>query len=55
MLNDIDAGRSRRQALDEWKTRMRDGDVAELVFAINKGEELGTPLSAILMEQAEKM
>ncbi len=55
VLNDVDAGRSRRQALDEWKTRMRDADVAELVFAINKGEELGTPLSAILMEQAEQM
>ena len=55
VLNDVDAGRSRRQALEEWKVRMRDADVAELVFAINKGEELGTPLSAILMEQAEQM
>ena len=25
------------------------------MFAINKGEELGTPLSAILREQAEQM
>ena len=26
-----------------------------MVFAINKGEELGTPLSAILRDQAEQM
>ena len=34
---------------------MEDSDIAEFVFAIIKGEELGTPLSTILREQANQM
>ncbi|QDV22333.1 type II secretion system F family protein [Aureliella helgolandensis] len=54
-LNEISAGRSRREALLDLRDRLGDQDVAELVFAINKGEELGTPLSRILSEQAEQL
>lgn len=55
VLHEIDAGRTRREALTDFKERLPDVDVSELVFAITKGEELGTPLSLILSEQAEQM
>lgn len=55
VLHEIDAGRTRREALLEFKERLPDADISELVFAITKGEELGTPLSSILSDQAEQM
>ncbi|GAB5402134.1 MAG: hypothetical protein Aurels2KO_03650 [Aureliella sp.] len=55
VLHEIDAGRTRREALLEFKERLPDADIGELVFAITKGEELGTPLSSILSDQAEQM
>lgn len=55
VLRQITLGRPRHEALQALQDRLLDGDVNELVFAINKGEELGTPLSAILREQAEQM
>ena len=55
VLRQISLGRPRNEALQSLDDRLGDDDVAEMVFAINKGEELGTPLSAILREQAEQM
>mgnify|MGYP001601899294 CR=1 FL=1 len=55
VLRQISLGRPRAQALTEFRNRMDDKDVSELVFAINKGEELGTPLSSILREQADQI
>lgn len=55
VLHEIDAGRTRREALLDFKERLPDADISELVFAITKGEELGTPLSSILSQQAEQM
>lgn len=51
----IEAGQGRKEALEQLESRLKDDDVSELVFAINKGEELGTPLSQILCRQAEQM
>jgi tight adherence protein C len=51
----VAAGRTRHEALRSFQDRMCDDDVSELVFAINKGEELGTPLSVTLRNQAEQM
>ncbi len=48
-------GRPRRQSLAGFRDRLSDPDVSEIVFAIIKGEELGTPLSSILREQATQM
>lgn len=48
-------GRPRSQALKGFRDRLADEDVSEIVFAIIKGEELGTPLSNILREQANQM
>lgn len=55
VLRQISLGRPRNEALSSMQERLQDEDVNELVFAINKGEELGTPLSAILRDQAEQM
>jgi tight adherence protein C len=55
VLRQISLGRPRKEALQSLQQRLADDDVNELVFAINKGEELGTPLSAILREQADQM
>jgi tight adherence protein C len=55
VLRQISLGRPRHEALKAMQDRLQDDDITELVFAINKGEELGTPLSAILRDQAEQM
>jgi tight adherence protein C len=55
VLRQISLGRPRHEALQAMQDRLQDDDVKEMVFAINKGEELGTPLSAILRDQAEQM
>lgn len=55
VLRQISLGRPRHEALVALQQRLHEPDIDELVFAINKGEELGTPLSAILREQAEQM
>ena len=55
VLRQVQLGRPRAQALNNLRHRLEDKDISELVFAINKGEELGTPLSSILREQADQM
>ncbi len=55
VLRQMALGRPRDQALREFRDRLADDDISELVFAIVKGEELGTPLSSILREQANQM
>jgi len=55
VLRQISLGRPRREALRAMQERLQDDDISELVFAINKGEELGTPLSSILRDQANQM
>jgi tight adherence protein C len=55
VLRQIALGRTRADALRAMQTRLNDDDISEMVFAINKGEELGTPLSAILRDQADQM
>lgn len=55
VLEQIELGRSQQESLDAFSNRVKDPDVTELVFAINKGQELGTPISSILREQANQM
>jgi tight adherence protein C len=55
IVRQMSLGRPRSQALAGFKDRLADEDVSEIVFAITKGEELGTPLSSILREQANQM
>ncbi|MCC9608580.1 type II secretion system F family protein [Blastopirellula sp. JC732] len=55
VVQQIAAGRTRHDALADFQQRLSDEDVSELVFAINKGEELGTPLAVTLRNQSEQM
>lgn len=51
----VDMGRSRREALLEFRDRVPDPDIEDMLFAVVTGEELGTPLSEILRGQADQM
>lgn len=55
VLDEVAAGRPRSDALRTLQARLCDQDVTEFVFGVTKGEELGTPLSEILRNQAEQM
>lgn len=48
-------GRTRREAFLDLQQRLPDEDLSELIFAIVKGEELGTPLGQIFRTQADQM
>jgi tight adherence protein C len=55
VLRETELGRPRREALLTLQQRLRDDDLSELIFAIVKGEEMGTPLAQILRSQADQM
>jgi Flp pilus assembly protein TadB len=55
VMHEIQLGRARSTALTHLGKRYHDVDIDELVFAINKGEETGTPLSEILRGQADQI
>ena len=55
VISDIAAGTLQKEALRAFADRTGDEDVAELVFAVVQGQELGTPMSSILRNQAEQM
>lgn len=55
VVRQIALGRPRAEALRALQQRLGDPDVAELVFAINKGEELGTPITSVLRDQSNQM
>ncbi|TWU03704.1 type II secretion system F family protein [Neorhodopirellula pilleata] len=52
---EIQMGAVRGKALMGIANRVRDPDITEVIKSINEGEELGTPLSGILQNQAEQM
>jgi tight adherence protein C len=55
ILRQIALGRIRRDALEALRNRLADDGVSELCLAVIKGEELGTPLTQILRNQAKQM
>lgn len=55
VLREVSLGRPRHEALASLQQRLLHDDVSEIVYAVNKGEELGTPLAQILRSQAEQM
>ncbi len=55
VLRETNLGRTRREALLALQQRLNDDDVAELVFALVKGEELGTPLAQTLRSQSTQL
>lgn len=52
---EISMGSLRSAALQGLADRTRDPDMVEVIMSINEGEELGTPLTAILRNQADLM
>jgi len=52
---EINLGRPRADALEALRQRLDDETFSDLILAVNKGEELGTPLAAILRRQADQM
>lgn len=55
-LKRLDHGETLRASLENLKERVSDEeDVAEFVFAVVKGKELGTPMAEILRNQADQM
>lgn len=55
VLHALARGQSMRASLEEFKERLGDKDVDEMVFSIVKAEELGTPLSKIFLSQADQI
>ena len=54
VLRQISLGRPRHEALQALDERLHDDDISEMVFAINKGEELGTPLRQYCVNKPNK-
>lgn len=55
VLSEIEHGQTLKQSLSNLRDRLADNDLNEMIFAIHKAEELGTPLSKIFLTQAEQM
>lgn len=55
VADNIGHGMPRKEALAGLRDRFADVDIRDFVFAVVKGEELGTPLAEILAGQARDM
>ncbi len=55
VADNIGHGIPRKEALARLRDRFADVDIRDFVFAVVKGEELGTPLAEILSGQARDM
>jgi tight adherence protein C len=55
IVSDIDMGKPRRNALENFASRINDEDISEVVFACNESEELGVPIAQTLKTQADRI
>jgi len=55
VLQGILHGKTLRQTFIEFKDRIRDDQIDELVLNVTRGDELGTPLSRIFLNLADQM
>lgn len=55
IVSDIDMGKPRKNAMENFATRINDDDISEVVFACNESEELGVPLAETLKSQADRI
>jgi len=55
VLDDVNRGKTLYVALGDLAARLRSDDIREMVFAIQKSEELGTPLAEIFANLADQM
>lgn len=54
-IQQLSLGRTQSEALVAMRDRVKDPDTNELIFAICKGEELGTPIGQTLKIQSDQM
>ena len=55
IVHDIDMGKPRKHALENFSARINDDDISEVVFACNESEELGVPIAQTLKTQADRI
>ena len=55
VLTDIRAGQPLNEALNNLQSRLNSPDINDMVFAIHKATELGTPLSDIFLSMADQI
>ena len=55
IVNDIEMGKPRKQALESFAKRLVDDDISEVIFACNESEELGVPIAETLRAQANRI
>jgi len=55
VLDDVNRGKTLRESLTELSERLQCEDIREMVYAIQKSEELGTPLAEIFANLADQM
>jgi tight adherence protein C len=55
VLQEIERGIPRAEALGHFQARLGIDEVQELIFALRQGDELGTPLTQILESQAYQL
>jgi tight adherence protein C len=53
VLTDINMGKTRTEAFQAMRDRLRDDDITSIIGAIIQGESLGTPLAQIFRTQAD--
>jgi tight adherence protein C len=55
IVSDIDMGKPRKNALENFAARINDEDISEVVFACNESEDLGVPIAQTLKTQADRI
>jgi Flp pilus assembly protein TadB len=55
VIKDLELGRTQREALMALNDRIDDAQLRDLIFAIIKGSEMGTPMVSIFRNQADIM
>lgn len=55
VLGHLSRGRTIQQSMNDMADRVNEETVSELVFSINKADELGTPIAQTLAELADQM
>ncbi len=55
VLDDVSRGKTLHESLEDLDQRLCSNEIREMVFAIRKSEELGTPLAEIFSNLADQM
>jgi tight adherence protein C len=53
VLTDMNVGKTRAEAFENLRTRLKDDEIGGIVAAIVQGEQLGTPMAEVFRTQAD--